>query len=94
MRQCQQIDRVMRTGPIEIEARHSKTRLIGDGEFDHARALFGRRVPFGLAQRLNAGGRKENPIEVQLIERDLRHAQMAEVGRIEGAAEEAEFHDE
>ena len=67
-------------------------RTSGQGQFDHAGAVFGGCSGLMDLERLHAGWRKQNSIEFELSQGRFGHAQMTVMRWIESAAQNTESH--
>ena len=86
----QSIDCVGRAGALQLERTHAQARVVPDGKLAHPQAVLGARVPLGRLVRRDQHRRQQHSLQAQAARRRPCEREMADVGRIEHAAEDAD----
>src|SRR6185503_12329979 len=86
----QRVDRERRPGPIELEPGGAEAGAPFERELEHAEAMVRRRQGGRILVRRGGGGHEPDLVEVLALAHLLGGAQVPEMHRVEGAAENAD----
>jgi hypothetical protein len=87
----QRVCRVARPAGVDLEPSGGQARNVGDGRGDHLQAVEGRRDrPFALLLPGDVGDHQDHGVERQGVAHVDGGDEVTDVGRVEGAAEQAD----
>src|SRR5437867_3885161 len=88
----ERVDGERRSVPIELDSRDGKTRLRLRSRDEHRVAIVRAGDRFAILQRRAARRHEDDPVELRAVECGLGDREVADVHRIERAAEDADLH--